>query len=610
MNVAMSGARRATWIGAALVGLALIAVGGCQGGCDCGGGAASIPATPQERMDAFAKALPQDVDVAVFLTDMDGVRSSGQHLATRFQGNLPVDAYRQEIKRVLGVDVFDKATYGPAGIHPDGGMAVVGWKGAPVVLFYTSDLKAFEAKTIGALKRQYRISGEPTRQEGSPIKTLKGDAGEFSWAPVDGSLVAIAGASLAQSGQATASPEVLGAVLKPEAPLAELPEFAAFRERVGLKWPASAYVSTPRVLAFYKSWAPGLKTYQKEVLDAVASHLTWSGFGGQADASGGQGQAFFGVDEATVKEMEGLDKPGSEAPRFKVLVPPDAYLFLRTAIDARLFWREYQKLMPPRQQRFVAKIFKNIKASTGIDIENDLINNASGHAGLTLLKVDPSRFQARRRTEQMRSITMMFHLQVRDREAFLKLLDGLVEELSGSIIRQQLANDILRYGFRPTSSTAPPFAIYVLGDLVTVASTELTMTDVHRALTGDGRRLDKALPEGSLSRALLTDDVATGAYLSVDRVKAKLGPVMGSGIAEAVVGPIGQVGVRLLLDGGGIDARGELRFSEPGAAAAEPTEEEGEAPEGESPEGETPEGESPEGGAPGEPGAGGGETAP
>ncbi|MEO1272674.1 MAG: hypothetical protein AAFX99_31690, partial [Myxococcota bacterium] len=231
-------------------------------------------------------------------------------------------------------------------------------------------------------------------------------------------------------------------------------------------------------------------------------------------------------------------------------------------------WREYQKLMPPRQQRFMAKIFGNMKSSTGIDIEADLINNATGHAGLTLLEVDPSRFQARRRTEQMRAVTAMFHFQVRDREALVKLLDELVKELSGSIVRLQLANDILRYGFRPTSTTAPPFALYVLGDMVTVASTALTMADVHRALIGDGLRLDKTLADTSLPHALLTDDVATGVYVSVDRVKAKLGALMGSGIAKALVGPVGQVGVRLSLDEGGIDARGELLFSKPGAVEA------------------------------------------
>ncbi|MEL6178326.1 MAG: hypothetical protein AAFS10_05200, partial [Myxococcota bacterium] len=514
--------------------LALGAMGGCQGGCSCGEPAEAVPKTPQERLDAFAAVLPADVDAAVFVTDMDGARASGQHLARRFQGNLPVDAYRQEIQRVLGIDIFDEETYAPAGVHPDGGFALASWKGAPIVLVYPSSIETFEAKLIAALKAQYRISGEPTVAEGTGIKTLKGGGGvELSWVSLEGGLVAMAGASLKQSGQTQSSLDAIGTVVEGAEPLSGVTHFGPFREKVGLRWPVSAYISTTRMVEFYTALSPGLKTYQKEVAEALAAQLTWTGLGGRADDLGGQGQAFLGVSPETLNVMDGLDKPGREPPRFRVLVPPKAYAFVRLGINAPLFWREYQKLMPPRQQRFMAKIFGNMKSSTGIDIEADLINNATGHAGLTLLEVDPSRFQARRRTEQMRAVTAMFHFQVRDREALVKLLDELVKELSGSIVRLQLANDILRYGFRPTSTTAPPFALYVLGDMVTVASTALTMADVHRALIGDGLRLDKTLADTSLPHALLTDDVATGVYVSVDRVKAKLGALMGSGIAKA-----------------------------------------------------------------------------
>ena len=544
---------------------ALALTADCDGGCSCGGTPATqVPATPEARVEACASHLPSQTDLAFFFVEMDGVRSSVDILSRRFRGSLPVDAYRAEVQTLIGVDLLDKGTYASAGVHPDGGFCVGVYRETPLLLLWVTDEERFRGKAIASIRKYYRVSDEP--QEVAPGRyRVNAEGLDLAWERLPSGMTAVVFGSAGKRKAPRPSVDVLEEIVAVTADesLGKVDEFGAFRDAVATQWPASVYMNTPRLLSFYKSFDPSLKGYQKEVIDAVGEQIRWTGVGWKADASAAHGRAFFGVQQATMDKVAGLEQPGKRAPRFHRMVGEDAYLFVRTGIDAALFWKEYQALMPERQRKYVQRLFKNLEASTQIDIEKDVIQNATGNVGVAIYGVDPLLFGARRATERMRAVSFVAMIQLRDPASFTGILDRIIAELGGAIRREELPGGIVRYGFDPNSSTAPPFAIFMKDDVATLATTTVDADTVQGLLLGNAAALHNKL-DSDQARALFEAETATGVYVNMPRVREKVS-ALGAGLIDSLLGPQREIVVRLSLQPGGIAADGTIALEPEGA---------------------------------------------
>lgn len=539
-----------------LAALLVLAVVDCDGGCSCGAsGGSQVPSTAHGRVQALAEHLPADVDMALFFPDLPGVRSSLAMLAGRFSGSLPVDAYTREITEVLGVDLLDEASYSAAGIAPNGGFAFATVKGAPLLLIYLTDPVRFETQVIGALRKHYRVAETPKVDPATGTVTLVGSGVEFSYKILPGGLAVLVGRPpVGKRGSA----ELLAEIVNPQETLADLGSFENFAARVADAWPASVYLSTRKVVELYKGVDPSLKKYQWEVIDAFADNIEWVGAGWSADPKAAHGRAFFGIKPETLKSIAGLDRPPKAAPDFKRIVPDKAYLFVRTSINAKVFWREYQKLMPKKQLRFLKHLFKNVKASTSIDLEADLVNNMTGNVGLVVTDIDLSKLDRRRASERMKVASFLAYVQLIKPQHFLAMADRLVGEFHGAIRRRDLPGGLIRYGFSDHSTTAPPFALYVVDDLVTVASTTVPEEQIIAALVGGAPPLHRHASTAD-AKKLLTEPRATGFTLNLARLRQRMSSI-GGALVNDLLGPTSAAVVRLELEPDGIAATGELAF--------------------------------------------------
>jgi len=339
--------------------------------------------------------------------------------------------------------------------------------------------------------------------------------------------------------------------------------FEGFKQEVGNKWPTSIYINTPRLLSIYKAFNPTLKAFQKEMLDAVAEQLRWTGVGGRADASKATGRIFFGVEKETLERFKGLDKANAKSPRFKMMVGEKAYGFLRSSVNADIFWREYYKLMPARQQRYFRTVVDNLKSTTSIDLEKDLVQNLTGHMGVAIYGLNPMAAMARRASQRMTLLTLAAHIQLKDPAAFSALMDRLVKELGGSLRQWRVPGGIVGYGFDPDSMTAPPFALYLKDDVVTLASTQLGDERVAGHLLGESPTLRRQLEEEGSVR-LLEAEAATGLYINMPRVHEQIG-ILGGRMLNNLLGTPKDVSVLVSLAEGGISADGSVTFNKPSA---------------------------------------------
>jgi hypothetical protein len=542
----------------ACAGAALVFTADCDGGCSCGGDRALVvPTTPVARVNACAQHLPSQTDLAMFFTEMDGVRSSVDVLSTRFSGSLPVDAYRAEVQTLIGVDLLDKTTYAQAGIHPDAGFCVGVYRETPVLLLWVTDSEKFEGHAIASMRKYYRVAEAPT--EVAPgRRRVDGPGLDLAWQQLPSGMTALVFGSAGKHKAPRPSVDVLAEIVdvEPDATLGQVEDFTTFRDSVATSWPASIYMNTPRLLSFYKSFDPSLKGYQKEVIDAVGEQIRWTGVGWKADAKAAYGRAFFGVNPETLKKVEGLEETGKRAPRFHRMVGDDAYVFVRTGIDAALFWKEYQALMPARQQKYVSRIFKNLKASTQIDLEKDVIENATGNVGIAIYEVNPLLFSARRATQRMRAVSFLAMIQLRDPARFTGILDRIIVELGGAIRKEVVPGGIVRYGFDPNSSTAPPFAIYMKDDVATLATTTITTETVQALLSGDGPSLHRKVSSDA-ARTLFEAKKATGLYINMPRVREKVS-ALGAGLIDKILGPQREIVLQLSLQPAGIAVDGTI----------------------------------------------------
>ena len=582
--------RRLAWLAAALLLLpALLDCG--EGGCGCGGAAerAQIPATPAERLAAFSARLPAQTDLAFFLVDMDGVRGSLSSLTKTFEGSLPLDVYRQEVKQVVGIDLLDKATYAGAGIHPDGGIAVGYYRGSPVVLLFVEDRARFKEGAVANLKRHYRIEAADEAVADLPgAYSVKGPGVEFAWLHLPGGMTAIVGPPV--GAEATPGRDCVVALkevaaLTEAASLGKVEGFDGFRAEVGEKWPASIYLNTPRLLSIYQSVDPSLKVYQKEIIDTVGEQVRWAGAGGRADGARAEGILFLGVSAETLKKFEGIDKPPKPSPRFKVMINDKAFAFVRTSVNAAQFWREYYGLMPERQKAYFKKVVGNLKSTTSIDVEKDLIDNLTGNIGLAIYGVDPLMLMARRATERMTVVTLAAHVQVKDPAAIAALLDKLATELGGAVLKRQVPGGLTAWGFDPNSSTAPPFTLYLKDDVLTVASSRLGDERMSAAMLGSGPKLFERV-SGPATKALLEGEASTGLYINVPRVRDQVGLLAGRMLNKMLAAPQELV-VSLAMSPRGLVVSGEMTFVGAGAPPEPPAE----TPPAESPPAEAPAGD-------------------
>ncbi len=545
---------------------ALVMTADCDGGCSCGGEAKLvIPATPVERVNACASHLPSQTDLALFFTEMDGVRSSVDVLSKRFSGSLPVDAYRAEVQTLVGVDLLDKTTYAQAGIHADAGFCVAVYRETPLLLLYVTDADKFRGHAIASIRKYYRVTAEPS--EVAPGRwRIDADGLDLAWERLPSGLTAVVFGSAGKRKAPRPSVDVLAEIVAVEADssLGSVEAFGTYRDTVAVRWPASIYMNTPRLLSFYKSFDPSLKGYQKEVIDAVGEQIRWTGVGWKADGAAAQGQAFFGVNPETLAKVEGLENPGKRSPRFHRMVGDDAYLFVRTGVDAALFWKEYQALMPERQRKYVQRIFKNLKASTQIDLEKDVIQNATGNVGIAIYGVQPVLFGARRAVERMQAVSFVAMIQLSDPQGFSGILDRIIGELGGAIRREGLPGGIIRYGFDPNSSTAPPFAIFMKDDVATLATTTVDTETVRNLLSGESPALHKKVASDA-ARTLFEADKATGLYVNMPKVREKIS-VLGAGLINSLLGPQREIVVQLSLTPHGIAADATIALEAEGAA--------------------------------------------
>lgn len=543
--------------------LLALALWNCDGGCSCGEPqGAQVPQTPRERLEVYAQHLPAQTELATFFVDMDGVRGSTSGLSARFKGSLPVDAYRQEVQRVVGVDLLEKASYAQAGIHPDGGLAVGYYRETPVVMLYVQDKAKFQAQALKSLQKYYRVKDAPVASKDSPgVFTLRNEEVELSYHFGPGGLLTLAGGQL-KGKQEPATAARLGEVLavKPENSLGRREEFQKFAQKFGEGWPMAVYMDAPRLLELGKEWLPGVKGYQKEIMDAVATHVRWGGAGWKMEGDAARGRLFLGVKKETLDKFKGLEAVGDKGPAFDKLIGEGTYAFVRMSMDAALFWKEYQALMPETQRRYVGGVLSNLKNTAHLDVEADLIQNTTGHVALAVYGVNPLMMVARRATDRMKSVTLALHIQLKDAARVQALLDKLVQELLGSVQRRELEGGVVAYGFDRNSSTAPPFTVYLKGDLLTLASNALAEPQLVARLSG-GSSQGLQLPglKSQAARDLFSSKQATGLYLDVARVRRLIGP-LGGQLVSNLLGPQEELVSLVKLDADGLDVNGTIQL--------------------------------------------------
>jgi hypothetical protein len=555
------------WVAA----VALLLWWGCDGGCGCGGPrAVTIPATPKERLDAYARRLPAQTGVGVFLVDMEGFRGGNGALIQRFRGNLPVDAYRQEAQRVLGVDPLDRASTASAGIHPDGGVAVGYYRDAAVVMLYVEDKAKFKLQVLENVKKYYRISADEVASGSQPgVMTLRGGEVSISYHVAESGLVTLAGIKAPASGEALSEArlgEVLG--VTPEKSLAARTEFVGFVEELGEGWPAVVYLEAPRLLAMAGELFGGLKGYQKEILEAVGAQVEWGGVGWRFVGDELTGRLSLGIKAETLAKFKGLDQAQGAAPMMGALVGEDALVALRLSMDAGLFWREYQALMPERQRLYVQGALKNLKELAQIDVEEDLIKNATGNVVVAVYGVNPLMVLARSATERMKVVTAAAHVQLKEPAKLAAVLDRLVGELGGALERRELDGGVVAWGFSRQSATAPPLTVYLKGDLLTVASNALPEAALVARLGGAAPLSGRV--QGEATKRLLGAERASGLYVDMQKVGAMAAPLGGRLIAD-LLGPQEELVGEVALSPRGLRVEGALRLKAlEGAAGAAP----------------------------------------
>ena len=524
----MSVRRRGTIAQMARLGLMTTAVAalsisalGCDG---CGTpGKDVIPKTAEKRVVQMAQRLPANTEAVLFVSDYEKTREALGSLKDRIGQALPIEDLERELKKEVGVDPLDPASYKKAGLAADAGLAVALNDNRLYFLTYVEDRQAFE-KIIGEqLKKGLGQSNAVVKNaeaDGVKVKYIGEDPGERVGWTYWGKMVLI-GTSRQEGDNSE------GALAKSLAQMSALATEKSVAETVAFK----------KFLATFKDWPisgfanpePLMERARKEAQQDPAAAATvswleknaeWMGFGLRKDDNHIQWKGYFAPGQEFLKKAQVVvkDIKKTEAGNFAT---ENTLAGLRLSFDLDKAWELYQQSVPAEQKAELEEALRNASQSMGMDVEKDIIQALSGNVsiflsginilGLTMNSNNPEKIA--------RAIQLIATLRFEDDKKLNALVDK-VRQKSGGAIASEKKGDVLV--LRPNTETpGVPDVMrgFVKGDTLTLATTGFDESTVIEYI--EGKRRESKLAEAGeakpLGKTFATRDAYSGLYLNIDR---------------------------------------------------------------------------------------------
>ena len=340
--------------------------------------------TADDRVTAYADALPEQTTAAVMVGDLARLSDGASALRDQLDAMLPAaDQLVRQTRRIVGVDLFDSAGWRGAGLGEDGGLAVALVDDHPVLLAHVTDRQSFERRLRQQAERHYDIGGSVRSSSVGdlPMKVLSRRGAQIAWTYRTG-LAAVVFPAAEVS--ATTAPTVTNTLsdlplVAGGATLADRSGFRTFREQVA-DGPNFAYAApglvSRRMVASDRPGAPPLGQW---MLQSALAELTAATLRAEVEDGAVQATTWFGSGQRLGKLLEAAERKAPESP-WKRFVDDKTLLAARLSIAPADLFDRLLETLPEARSRDLRRRLNRFGDRTGLDPRGDVIDEWTGEA--------------------------------------------------------------------------------------------------------------------------------------------------------------------------------------------------------------------------------------
>jgi len=249
------------------------------------------------------------------------------------------------------------------------------------------------------------------------------------------------------------------------------------------------------------------------------------------------------------------------------------FLGVRTSVNMEKFWPFYLESMTPEQKKQVEGALAEAKKNTGIDIQKEVLEQATGNIGIFFygLNVGAAMGAAQNPMAAANALNLAVGVQFKDAKALQSLVDKLVAksaEAGGPPMKPVPVKVDGKEVKDANVISAPDGSIKVIiaGDLLVVGTKELSEADAYKYIKGNSGAKSLSDAGGKLGKDFASDKPYNGLYVNVEKVTTLVSAFAAGSPPEKVLKKLSEasltsentdngsfVHLRITTKGGGAD---------------------------------------------------------
>lgn len=492
------------------------------GACSKKPGVASVPNTPEARVEAIAQQLPGSTDGAFIMADVKQAQTIAASLKDRFGQVAPeLNEAQKEAQSELGFDILEPGSTAQAGLAAENSMVIASVNTRMIIATFVDDRAKADAFLAAKFQKALKVTTPPKVEKAgeAEIKVLAKDADDkIAWA-YNGKLLVIGlqpGKEQVLPGQAADVVKIVGDIVSgakkdPAQSFASNALFKKVRGAYGKEYPIQAALTiTPEMV---KEAESKMDEDQKKGLEWFKKNADGFGLGVKGTETAVHVRGMVSTTPAYTATMKSLGE-GVTKSAFPGFATDKALLVLRSGFNFEKAWPLYQTTLPKEQVEQMQAAFKSNSEKLGMSFEDDVVKNYTGNAGVYFYGLDMMKAMMAFQTKQIPAILQSLHLAVALQFKDAKKLNALVDKVLELAKGQEMALAVTeKDGIRTISLPDEAGAIHIKDGALVLATPLVTGDKVAALLNGKEAKLTS-----DLGKTFAQDGPTNGLYVNVQQI--------------------------------------------------------------------------------------------
>lgn len=493
------------------------------GACSKKPGVATVPKTPEARVEAIAQQLPVSADGAFVMSDVKQAQTIAASFKERFGQLAPeIEEAQKEAQSELGFDLLQPGSTAQAGLAAENSVVIASVNTRMVIATFVEDRAKADAFLAEKFQKALNVKTPPKSEKAGEVelKVLSKSADEkIVWA-YNGKLLVIGmqpGKEQVLPGTPADVAKIVGDIVKPgkKDPAQSLASNAMFkkvRTTFGKDYPIQVALNiTPALLKEAEEAAKSDE--EKKGLEWVKKNADGFGIGVKGSETSLHVRGMLSTTSAYTATIKAINE-GVTKSVFPGFATDKALLVLRSGFNFEKAWPLYQTTLPKEQVTQMQAMFKQNSEKLGMSFEDDVVKNYTGNAGVYFYGLDMMKAMMAFQTKNLPAVLQSLHLAIGLQFKDAKKLNALVDKVLELAKAQEMALESSeKDGIRTIALPDGAGSIYIKEGAVVLATPLVTGEKVAALFAGKEPKLTS-----DLGKPFAEEAPTNGLFVNVQQI--------------------------------------------------------------------------------------------